>query len=310
MPAHDVVRPDISGILNVAKPLGMTSHDVVAIVRRQVHQRRVGHAGTLDPGAEGVLLVCLGAATRVSEYLMDTTKQYRATVRLGATSTTDDSEGVITPMDLGPSLTLDHIDSVVPSFIGEIAQAPPAYAAIKVAGQPLYRRARAGEVVITPPRPVRIDRIDVVGWQFPDLTIDVTCSKGTYIRALARDLGAALGTGAYLLALTRTASGRFRLADGVSLAEIGRAVRCAYLDRLLYPVDAALAEWPALILAPGDVACLRRGQRVPGPRADDGQSSRAYDVNGCLVALLRYVVEGAAWRPEKVFAEAGVNDVA
>jgi tRNA pseudouridine55 synthase len=303
-------RIEIAGILNVAKPLGVTSHDVVAIVRRQVQQRRVGHAGTLDPSAEGVLLVCLGTATRVSEYLMASTKSYRATVRFGATSTTDDSEGTMTPVQLDPTLTGAQIASVVSGFTGDLAQIPPAFAAIKLAGQPLYRRARAGEAVAVPPRPVRIDRIDVVEWQSPDLTIDVTCSKGTYIRALARDLGTAVGSGAYLLTLARRASGRFRIEDSIPLAAIGRAARGNFLDRLLYPVDAALAEWPALVLSPGDVSRARRGQAVPGPRGETGQMFRAYDANGCLVALLCYLDEAAAWRPAKVFPEEGVHDVA
>src|SRR5579875_412702 len=185
MPAGPVNPEGLSGILNVAKPVGMTSHDVVAFIRRQTGQRRVGHAGTLDPAAAGVLLVCLGDATRLSEFLMESDKQYRATIRLGAVSTTDDAEGIITPSASSVDhLALPTITAVLRRFQGEIEQVPPAFSAIKVGGQALYRSARAGQVVQAPSRRVRIDRIEILTWIPPDLTIDVTCSKGTYIRAL------------------------------------------------------------------------------------------------------------------------------
>lgn len=281
----------------------MTSHDVVSFVRRQAGLRRVGHAGTLDPDAAGVLLVCLGQATRVSEYLMQGTKQYRATIRFGAISTTDDAAGEITPTSVSPAtLTQPQLAAAAASFVGEIEQVPPAYAAIKIQGQPMYRRARAGAPIQAPARPVRVDQISILSWNCPDLLIDVTCSKGTYIRSLARDLGAAVGTGAYLASLVRTASGSFTLSDSLPLDEIERAARLHYLNRLLYPPDVAVQAWPAVVLAPADVATLRNGKAWRGITGANGQNARAYAADtGRLVALLRYLGSESGWQPEKVF---------
>lgn len=296
-----------SGILNVDKPTGMTSHDVVDVVRRQAGQRRVGHAGTLDPEASGVLLVCLGQATRLSEFLMQSTKHYHAVVRFGAVSTTDDAAGSITPTAASLSdLTRQRLTQAAARFVGEIEQIPPAFAAIKVKGQPMYRAARAGAPIQVPPRRVRIDRIDVISWNCPDLTIDVTCSKGTYIRSLARDLGAEVGTGAYLQALVRTANGSFALQDSLPLDEIARAARLRYLDRLLYPLDVAVKSWPAAFLDSKDVALIRQGRAWSGPAGVIDQGARAYDaVTGRLVALLRYRGAEVGWQPDKVFPEVG-----
>src|SRR5579883_3079663 len=227
----------------------MTSHDVVNVVRRHAGQRRVGHAGTLDPAASGVLLVCLGQATRVSEYLMNGTKQYRATIRFGAVSTTDDADGTITPTSKSLAcLSLDRLSEALSDFIGDILQVPPAFSAIKLQGRPMYRSARAGQPVQAPPRVVHVDRIDVLGWESPDLILDVTCSKGTYIRALARDLGARVGTGAYLRSLVRTRSGAFQLEDSFSLDAIVEASRAGQLGRLLCPLDAAVDTWHVVSL--------------------------------------------------------------
>ncbi len=296
-------RRPLAGILNLAKPAGPTSQAVVNRVRRLAGLRRAGHAGTLDPLAEGVLLVCLGAATRLSEYLMAGTKRYRATIRFGATSTTDDAAGTVTPVEGARPVDLTAVRAVLPCFLGEIEQVPPVYAAIKVGGTPLYRLARAGREVSPPTRRVQVASIDVVEFAWPDLTIEVTCSRGTYIRALARDLGEMLQTGAYLVRLVRTASGGFDLTDSVSLEEVARAARLGYLDRLLYPLDAALADWPALVVPPEGVTRLRVGGAWPGPAADTVASARAYDGAGRLVALLVSDRVTGDWRPTKVFPE-------
>lgn len=311
MPPIERPRTGLTGILNVAKPTGMTSHDVVSLVRRRTGIRRVGHAGTLDPEASGVLLVCLGQATRVSEYLMEGTKRYRATVRFGAVSTTDDAAGVISPSAASVShLTEKQLSAVASRFVGTIEQIPPAFAAIKIRGQPMYRSARAGVPIEAPPRRVRIDRIDVISWESPDLTIDVTCSKGTYIRSLARDLGQEVATGAYLRALVRTASGSFTLDESLPLDEVVRAATRGYLSRLMYPLDAALAGLPAVFLEPEDVASVRQGRLWPGPAGVNGQSVRAYAVaTGRMIALLTYDKSVAGWHPDKVFPEEA-DDVA
>lgn len=313
MPRGNRGSDRFAGILNVDKPLGLTSHDVVDRVRRAAGMRRVGHAGTLDPEATGVLLVVLGAATRLSDLLMDGTKQYRGVIRFGATSTTDDAAGKITPS--GRALDLDETDirSLLQRFVGEITQVPPAYSAIKVAGQALYKRARQGQAVEVPSRTVHIERIEVLERYENDLTVEVTCSKGTYIRALARDVGEAAGSGAYLASLVRTASGRFTRADALTLEEVAEAGEGGYLENLLYPLDAAGSGLPALLLDPDEVERVLHGRDVSRPSADHrpsreaGQLARAYDASrGRLVALVRSADE--TWRPEKVFPEIETED--
>jgi tRNA pseudouridine55 synthase len=300
-----------SGILNVAKPPGCTSHDVVDAVRRATGLRRVGHAGTLDPAATGVLLVCLGSATRVSDYLMASTKAYRATIRFGEVSATDDAEGELTVSGSVDSLDESTIRQAVSQFVGEIDQVPPSYAAIKIAGQPLYRRARAGQPVLAPPRRVQIERIELVAWERPTLVVDVTCSKGTYLRALARDLGQALGCGAYLRSLVRTRSGRFSLDNASSLDEITLAAGSGYLDRLMYPLDAAFADWPAVVVEPEVVAQLRNGRYWTGDVSLAVNGLRAYAADtGRLVAILRADAGDARWRPAIVFREDDTDDAA
>ncbi|NDJ61826.1 MAG: tRNA pseudouridine(55) synthase TruB, partial [Chloroflexi bacterium] len=197
------------GFLNIDKPLGWTSHDVVAKLRRGLQIKKIGHAGTLDPLATGVLVICLGAATRLSEYVMDTTKRYRAVVHLGVTTDTYDAEGEITAQRPSDHLSEADVRDALGAFVGALEQVPPMYSAIKQGGRKLYDLARAGEVVERPPRPVHIHALEVVAWQPPQVTLDVTCSPGTYIRSLAYDLGAALGVGAHLAGLMRTASGSF-----------------------------------------------------------------------------------------------------
>jgi tRNA pseudouridine55 synthase len=311
----DRPRAAYAGILNLDKPRGVTSHDAVSFVRRQAGMRRVGHAGTLDPEATGVLLVCLGPATRLSDELMQHPKRYRATVRFGGVSTTDDAAGIITPNDSWSSLTEGQIAAALPSFLGDLDQVPPSYAAIKVAGRPLYRHARAGQPIQAAPRRVHVQRLDVLGWRPPDLLLEVTCSKGTYIRAIARDLGRAVGTGGYLLNLVRTASGSFDIADSLSFDDVGRAARLGYLDRLLYPLEAAVAHWPAILLDAPQVAELRQGRPwfapVPVVGVAPDQCARAYAADsGTLIALLRRDPATGGWRPEKVLAGSGATPTA
>ncbi|RME76417.1 MAG: tRNA pseudouridine(55) synthase TruB, partial [Chloroflexi bacterium] len=260
-------KQNVSGILNIDKPKGLTSHDVVAQVRRLSRQRRVGHAGTLDPMATGVLLVCLGQATRLIEYLMQSQKQYRAVIRFGITTNTLDAEGEVTAVRDASGLTEADIRRVLPDFLGQIEQIPPAFSAIKQGGKPLYRLARAGQPVEVPPRQVVIESLEWVDWSPPDLTLDVTCSPGTYIRSLARDLGDALGVGAHLAGLTRTASGSWTLAEAVSLDTLHAAA-----DRspegwrqYLQTPDRAVAHLPAVRLDADTARRVRHGQQVDLP---------------------------------------------
>ena len=229
--ARSSLGPGLDGILVVAKPTGPTSHDIVALVRKLAATKRVGHGGTLDPFASGVLPVFLGHATRVVEYHLGDRKGYRATVCFGATSTTDDLEGELTPSD-GPAPTEAAVRAALPDLTGTITQRPPAYSAIKVGGRRAYALARAGEAVELAEREVTIHSLDLVDWDGSDPTrpvaiLEVSCSAGTYVRALARDLGANLGSGAYLGALVRTSSGPFSLPDAHPLDVIRTPPRMA-----------------------------------------------------------------------------------
>src|SRR6202049_2297784 len=199
------------GILNINKPTGMTSHDVVAKVRKLLKQRRVGHAGTRDPAASGVLPICVGQATRVAEYLSESGKAYRAEIVFGIVTDTYDSEGSIIRTASTADLTLRRIEGLLVHFGGPQMQLPPRYSAIKIQGQPAYKRVRAGEEIVLEPRPVEITHLAILAWASPRLTLAIECSKGTYIRSLAYDLGIQLGCGAHLGALVRTRSGPFLL---------------------------------------------------------------------------------------------------
>ena len=213
----------ISGVLNIDKPKGLTSHDVVGRIRRLSGQRKAGHTGTLDPMATGVLVVCLGQATRLIEYMRSDPKKYRATIRFGITTNTYDAEGdTVNRHDIS-RLAPDQLRPVLSKFLGEIQQCPPVFSAIKRDGRPLYKAARKGITVLVDPRPVTIYDLQWIAWQPPDLTLDVSCSPGTYIRSLAHDLGRAVETGAHLAGLIRTANGPWRLDQAVALTELDEA---------------------------------------------------------------------------------------
>jgi len=290
-----------TGILNLDKPKGWTSHDVVAQVRRLTGEQRVGHAGTLDPLATGVLLVCLGAATRLVEYLQASQKTYRATVRLGLTTTTDDAEGEIMTTRPVPPLTAADVERAADAFRGTIIQRPPPHSAIKQDGVPLYRRARRGEKVEAPPRTVTIHELHVVSWAPPDLTLQITCSSGTYIRSLARDLGERIGCGGHLISLCRTASGRFRLEDAVSWERLTSAVAAGGWKGLVQPPQLALEGFTCVMVGSGDEERLRHGMAISCPVPPPVEHGYALSGSGDIIALLRYDAEQRAWRPYKVF---------
>jgi tRNA pseudouridine55 synthase len=258
----------MDGVLVIAKPTGPTSHDVVALIRRLAATKRVGHGGTLDPFASGVLPLFLGRATRLVEYHLGDRKGYRATVCFGASATTDDLEGELTPTD-APAPTRAQLEAALTTFLGPISQRPPAYSAIKVAGRRAYAMARAGEHVELASRDVTIHSLELLEWDDTDparpiAVVDVECSAGTYIRALARDLGEAVGGAAYLGALVRTASGPFRLDDAVSLERAREAAGdgADSLAALLLPVDAGLDHLPELVVSDEEVQAIARGQFV------------------------------------------------
>ena len=291
-----------SGILNVCKPAGWTSHDVVARVRRLTGERRAGHAGTLDPFATGVLLVCLGQATRVSEYLMEAPKLYRARIRFGTATDTYDATGRVTAEAPRIPESRSALEALLGRFVGRITQTPPAYSALKVEGEPAYRRARRGEAVQPAPRTVEVYEIRLCAWTPPDLEIEVLCGRGTYIRSLAHDLGQAAGSAAHLAALERRAVGRFAIEGSTTLTELEARVAQGTWQELLHPLDEALLDYPALIVTAEAVARLVQGQPIRAGVALEGALRRVYGPEGAFVALVRGDEQANAWRPYKVFA--------
>ena len=261
------------------------------------------HAGTLDPMATGVLLVCVGQATRVAEYLTAGRKAYRAVVQLGVTSDTYDADGEVLTTAAVPALTADDLHRALAPFVGEIQQRPPAYSAIKQDGVAAYRKARRGEEVELAPRPVTIYGIELLAWDPADarLTLEIACGPGTYIRSLAHDLGQALGCGALLTGLTRIRSGQFGLADAVELDALADAARAGDLERYLHPIASALS---ALSQVPVDAAAAERlahGQFLSCPVPPQVPTGFATTQDGSVVAILAYDPARAAWRPDKVF---------
>jgi tRNA pseudouridine55 synthase len=300
----------VDGILVALKPPGPTSHDIVALVRRLAATKRVGHGGTLDPFASGVLPVFLGRATRVVEYHLGDRKGYRATVCFGATSTTDDLEGELTPSD-APAPDRATVQTALAKLLGPISQRPPAYSAIKVAGRRAYAMARAGESVELASRDVTIHRLELVDWNDSDTArpiaiLEVECSAGTYVRALARDLGELVGAGAYLGALSRTSSGPFRLEGAVPLERLREAAAQGpdALGSLLLPIDAGLEALPELVLGDGEVTAISRGQfvRVALPPGEPDAPIRVRDGTGRLVAIA--TVKDGRLAPDKVLVDA------
>ncbi len=296
-----------SGILNLNKPRGLSSHGVVERVRSLTGVRRVGHAGTLDPLATGVLVICVGRpATRVSQYLMDEKKVYTARVRLGVTTTTYDAEGEVVTQ---ASVDVDRaqVEDALNHFRGQITQLPPMYSAVKHHGKPLYRLARRGIEVERDPRPVEIYRLELTGWTPPTCRLEMTCSPGTYVRVLAHDLGQRLGCGAHVITLSRLASGPFRLEDSITLAALAQVVAEGRWPRLLLAVDQALADrFPAIYVTGEQAVRLCSGQMIAvddvpnGPDPQEAEIVRAYGPGETFVALASYDPQADSWRPRKV----------
>jgi tRNA pseudouridine55 synthase len=301
--------PGMDGVLVVAKPAGPTSHDVVALVRRLASTRRIGHGGTLDPFASGVLPLFLGQATRLVEYHLGDEKTYRATICFGATSTTDDLDGELAPSD-GPAPSRQAVTAALADFVGPHLQQPPQFSAIQVGGRRAYKIARSGEIPELSPRAVTIHALDLLDWddadpERPIAVVDVRCSAGTYVRAIARDLGAGLGSGAYLCGLVRTASGPFRLENARTLDEV-RAAAATGLDAvrsLLLPPDTGLDDLPAVRLTAGEIEDVAKGRFVR-PAAGIGEALvdeplRLLDPEGRIVGMGRR--DGKRLAPTKMF---------
>jgi len=289
----------ISGVIVVDKPVGLTSHEVVQIIRRGTGIRRAGHTGTLDPRASGVLVILVGPAVRLSEYVSASDKRYQAIIRLGTTTDTYDADGAVTQSS-EVNITEEQFNDVLQTFVGEIEQVPPPYSAVKVQGRKAYELAREGEEVELAPRMIHVYSLELLEWAPPEVVIDINCSSGTYVRSLAHDLGEKLGCGATLTGLRRTKSGRFTLRDAVSL----RKLRDSFLDgtwyQFLIPAAEALSDWKAVELNHEQVEAIRHGHRIPAK--DMGvTTARGISEAGELIALLDFDAETKEWQPKKVF---------
>jgi tRNA pseudouridine55 synthase len=280
-------RRDIDGVLIFDKPLGMSSNNALQKVRWLFNAAKGGHTGSLDPLASGVLPLCLGEATKFSQYLLDADKAYVTEARLGMTTTTGDAEGDV--LESKPvNVTLEQVESFLPQFTGDIEQIPPMYSALKHEGQPLYKLARAGETVERKPRSVTINQLKILGLEGDRLRLEVHCTKGTYIRTLVEDLGNALGCGAHVSELRRIQAGPFNLSQVVTLetlealhAEGGHLA----LDHLLLPGDCGLQDWPDVELPEQTAYYLNHGQAVRVPGSPAFGMVRLRDQNGQFIGI-------------------------
>ncbi len=275
------------GILNLNKPAGWTSRDVVNRVQRLVRPTKVGHAGTLDPLATGVLVVCLGPATRLIPYVQEMPKVYQATFLLGCTSDSDDTETEVRPLTNPLQPTRAEINQKLPDFLGRISQRPPAYSAIKIQGQRAYKLARRGQLVKLQARPVEIYGLEITAYSYPTLKMTIRCGTGTYVRSLGRDLAQSLGTAAVMSALTRTAIGEFLAKDAGAvepLNELDIASR-------LHPASCAVNHLPQVTLDAKQIEEIRHGRMVQAfsrsVKEPPPLEVAAMDENGQLVAILR-----------------------
>jgi tRNA pseudouridine55 synthase len=283
------------GLLNVDKPAGLTSRDAVNRVQRLVKPHKVGHAGTLDPLATGVLVVAIGQATRLIEYVQRMSKVYQGTFLLGRTSDTEDIEGQIIELQQPPVPTVAEIQAALPSFTGAIEQRPPAYSALKVAGRRAHELARRGESFELAPRIVQINAIEMVRYQYPELELVVHCGGGTYIRSLGRDIAESLGTGAVMSALRRLAVGPFRECGSLAFDSL----TFEEIDRRLLPPVMALGKMLRITLEAHELACLARGQSIASRWCENGTELAALDASGCLAAILTRA--GEHLQPTKCF---------
>jgi tRNA pseudouridine55 synthase len=297
----DELKDFITGAMVVDKPVGMTSHDVVKVIRGGTGIRRAGHTGTLDPRASGVLVVLIGPAVRLSEYLSASDKRYQAIIRFGVATDTYDTEG----KQVGETKSVDHItesdfQQLLRDYEGKIAQVPPAHSAIKVNGQKAYDLARRGEDVELEPRIVDVYNLELLEWAPPEAVIDVYASSGTYVRSLANDLGNDLEVGAHLTGLRRTKNGQFTLRDAVRLQELRDSFEEGDWYKHLIPAAETLADWHTIELTPEDAEKIKHGHRIPAEPGSSGWA-RGLSEQGDLIALLEVPEGEEFWQPRKVF---------
>jgi tRNA pseudouridine55 synthase len=298
-----VAQAELAGLINLNKPVGMTSRQAVDIVSRLAATGRVGHAGTLDPLASGVLVVCIGWATRLVSHVQDQRKVYHAEFLLGCTSDTDDTTGTVQERAVTAPPDRAQIESGLRPFVGRVLQVPPSHSAVHVAGRRAYHLARRGLPVDLAPREVDIYRLELNAYDYPRLSVDIECGSGTYVRAIGRDLGAALGCGAVMSGLERRAIGAFRVESSIHPADL---TRCNLREFLIPPL-AAVSHRPQFRCSPADLASLRNGRSIVVDSLDTGQDTAlvaVVDPAGRLAALADYQRDHKLLRPRQVFAEA------
>jgi tRNA pseudouridine55 synthase len=296
---NDFNKNTISGVLVVDKPVGLTSHDVVQIIRKGTNIRRAGHTGTLDPRASGVLVVLIGPAVRLSEYVSASDKRYQAVMALGASTDTYDADGTVTSTS-AVEVSESQFEEALTTFVGEIEQIPPPYSAVKVKGKKAYEMAREGEEVDLAPRKIKVYSLELLEWAPPEVVVDVYCSSGTYVRSLAHDLGEKLGCGAHLVGLRRTKSGRFTLRDAVPLRKLRDAFDTGNWYQFLIPAAEALSDWTSLELSHEQVESVRHGHRIQVDTTM-GEWIRGISEQGELVALMEFDAGTNEYQPRKVF---------
>jgi tRNA pseudouridine55 synthase len=298
----------MDGILNINKPKDITSFAVVARVKKISGEKHIGHAGTLDPLATGVLPVCLGQATRVIEFLFDETKTYRTEVELGKTTDTYDSTGKITKTSDPSGISRAMIESALSSFRGPISQIPPMFSALKHKGKPLYKLAREGIEIERKSRPAQVYEIYILDWQPPVVTLNIVCGKGTYIRCIAHDLGEALGCGANMKSLVRSRVGPFGIENALTLEHLEESFRGGQGQKCLYAIDHVLIDFNAVVVNPVQQCSLIHGASItlemsnqPGLGLEKYSLSRVYTQEGSFLGMIRYDSENRLWKPEKIF---------
>ncbi len=295
----------MDGILNINKPAGMTSHDVVQLARRLLREKRIGHTGTLDPLATGVLVLCIGQATRIAQYLEAGEKEYRAIMRLGVTTDTLDAEGRVLETSTYIVPDRETLLRVMQEFTGTIMQSPPAFSAVKIAGVPSHRLARQGKAKPNKPRQATIHSIELTAFDDPLVSLTVRCAKGVYIRSLCADIGVVLNAGAHLTCLQRTRSGSFSIDTAITIETLARMAEAGTVAAVMTSIDDALAEFPAVELGNAEAGRVIHGNKVDCPAADRGLNTRrglvrVHDSHGRMLALARH--DGITIFPELVFS--------
>ena len=300
-----MTQPSPDGILILDKPPGISSMEAVRRIKRASRVRRVGHAGTLDPMATGVIPICIGRATRLMEYMLDSSKEYVGEVRLGISTDSYDAEGQITGRADPSGVRREAIEDTLNSFLGHIEQVPPMFSALKRKGKRLYELARQGIEVEREPRAMTVHSIRLADWNPPVATVRIECSRGFYMRSLAHDIGVRLGCGAHLKSLIRLRTGRFRIADAVSIEDAQRSFENGSWPELLISPDSVLGDLRAIIVGERERASIQNGRPVPLSKDDSpsraDEQFRAYSLDGDFLAIMRLDAPSRRWRPTKVF---------